>query len=82
MGRDSIMVKNGFKIYLVIGGWVNSKTDGDRHYINAKRLVELYGVDIKDCILRESDRQPYPRADELRIGYTRLEPSYNGDYGL
>lgn len=38
---------------IVIGDWVFSRNDFDRHYVNARRLCELYGFNPQECILAE-----------------------------
>lgn len=37
------------KKYVCIGGEVISKTDGDRHYVNADKLMRLYGLNPDIC---------------------------------
>jgi hypothetical protein len=37
------------KKYALHPGFVKSRTDGDRHYISAKYLAFLYGVDMREC---------------------------------
>ena len=56
-------------------GYVTSKTDGERHYIGAGRLADLYGVNIIRCVIlardedwrgfhdRKGDHHLYPRED-------------------
>jgi hypothetical protein len=39
--------------YLVLGGYVISKNDGQKHYINCYRLMELYGVKKEYCDFAE-----------------------------
>ncbi len=66
------------KKYLVIPGWVKSKTDGDRHYITARELMQLYKVPPNECVvfdIRFPDKMYYE-------GLIELKPSYNGDYTL
>ncbi len=45
------------KKYIVIGGYVNSRTDGQRHYVNAMELCRLYKVHPSECLLVE-ERNP------------------------
>lgn len=66
------------KKYLVIPGPVCSKRDGDRHYIEADKLMRLYGVNPADCIIHRHDR-PGERHDPSLIW---LIPQYSGDYTL
>lgn len=37
--------------YLVIGGSVSSKSDGQTHYFSPQKLIRLYGVPRNECIL-------------------------------
>ncbi len=69
------------KKYVVLGGDVISRHDGDRHFISTRQLCDLYGVDPEECILvgafsnfeiKETD---YPNLPRLR-------PQYSGDYSL
>lgn len=70
--------------YLVFGGTVRSKTDGDEHYINCSQLLALYKVNPADCRLcegrnfedscrREALIRTFPKAIILR-------PQYDGNY--
>lgn len=62
--------------YVVIPGKVRSRTDGDMHYIGARRLMELYDVHPDECyvVKREEDRFGLPK--DLIF----LEPRFNGNY--
>lgn len=68
------------KKYLVIGGEVISRHDGQRHYVSAQQLVRLYGLNPSQCILVE-EVDP-SRAYGYRKGMVRLYPRYDGDYTL
>jgi hypothetical protein len=65
--------------YVVVPGYVYSR-DGDRHFVNADQLQQLYGVNSSECLVE-------PSGDRAR-GYTRpegaivLHPKSNGDYSL
>lgn len=39
------------KKYILVPGWITSQTDGDRHFIGASRLAELYGVPMGECVI-------------------------------
>lgn len=39
------------KKYLVIPNYTISLTDADRHYVDAHSLIQLYGVNPKECIV-------------------------------
>ena len=63
---------------IVIGNWVHSKSDYDRHYINAQRLCKLYGFNPDECIFAEMARP------ETLLGLSSTIPRftvrYDGDY--
>jgi hypothetical protein len=66
------------KKYLVISGYVYGAYDGDRHWVSALRLMHLYGVDPRLCVVRYEEL-PGQRNDANLI---RLEPKANGDYRI
>lgn len=75
------------KRFLVIPGFVISRSDGDRHHVSGKQLMELYRVDPRECLelseqVARDERAPPP------AGYTwsylnsliHLTPRHDGDY--
>lgn len=69
--------------YLIIGGEVMSKIDGDTHYINAHTTRRLYRLNLDECYLAESHdkiliEQYLQHKPELII----LRPRYDGNYNL
>lgn len=56
--------------YLVFGGFIISKKDGQTHYIPARRVMELYKVDRKDCMLVDGP-------NDLRVISIRKAEQYN-----
>lgn len=70
------------KKYLVCPGFVISKRDGDRHWIDARRLIQLYQVDPEECLIKKDDQTPnrfyQGRGRELIV----LRPKYDGDYPI
>ena len=74
--------------YLIYPGFVTSKTDGQRHYINARRLAALYKVSISDCLVmpEASDANTQERQslwNRVDVGdLIPLTPQYSGDYSL
>lgn len=76
------------KKYLVGPSRVVSKSDGDVHYISARQLMDLHGVDPRECVVIE-EGQDWPRGygplftEEQRraAGLTLLTPSFHGNYG-
>jgi hypothetical protein len=65
------------KKYIVIGGYIVSKKDNDRHYVGPMELIKLYGVDPKECILVNQEYDPRTYKDLIE-----LRPRYDGDYIL
>ena len=65
------------KKYLVKAGWMTSKTDGDRHFISAKKLMDLYRVNPRECVIF-SDKFKYLDDVDLIV----LTPRYDGNYNL
>lgn len=78
------MIKSNKKIlkYVVIGGWITSKNDGDRHYINARKLCGLYGVDPMECMLYEEREHQRIKVGFLGESLLVLRPRYDGNYIL
>lgn len=69
------------KRFLLCPGWVNSKHDGQRHYVDAINLAHAYGLSMKTCEVRKSGVDG--EMIESHGGYRhliRLEPRSNGDY--
>ena len=61
--------------YIIHPGYVQSKVDGQDHYISAKRLIALYKVNPKQCILASSDLHGYNPTELIH-----LYPLYDGNY--
>ena len=61
--------------YVVYPGFVTSRNDGDRHWISASRLLELYG-------LPRTTRYVVPTAPGFRKmpGDIELRPRFDGHY--
>ena len=73
------------KRYLVMPGYVTSRTDGDRHYISAIQLIQLYGVDHNDCEWHDGPKPWWPhsfykRMEEHINEMILLVPRYDGNY--
>lgn len=59
--------------YIICPQHIRSKNDGDIHYIGFIKLIELYGLDFKDCV--DYNRNQATRQwDNL----SRLYPRYDG----
>lgn len=59
--------------YVLHPGWVTSQNDGQRHYITAPMLWNLYGVPPAQCRVYN----PQQRHQE---GEVHLYPRYDGKY--
>ena len=74
------------KKYVICPGEVTSKIDGQRHYIGPMRLIQLYGVDQKECEIYEPaswwPESYYRMAEERQVGLLRLGPRCDGNYEL
>ena len=66
--------------YVLVPGHIISKSDGDRHYVTARQLQQLYGVDPADCI--EAPTGPGANHWEPPEDAVYLRPRYDGDYSL
>jgi len=70
------------KRYLVIGGTVISKKDGQEHYVNARKLCELYMVNPRECVLME-ENDNIMRARRAGWGSMLiLRPRHDSNYNL
>jgi len=69
------------KRYILHPGYVESKNDGQRHFIGAAELSRLYGVDMRNCVIDDESglgmRGVRPAPTDVH-----LYPSYHGDYTL
>jgi len=76
--------------YLVVGGEVFSRADGDRHYVDAVTLCRLYGLNPSNKnvkLLEGNHLYLLPQADRFlksfeEQGYIVLRTKYDGDYSL
>ena len=66
------------KKYIVHEGYVISKIDGDRHFINAQQLMQLHKVSPSECIIVR-DGEPDFGAN-TNESYIHLFPRYDGNY--
>ena len=68
------------KRYVVFGGRIASRSDGDIHSISAHRVAELYGVNPADCeLVYENALRRTVIVDDSQIA---LYPRFDGDYSL
>jgi len=69
--------------YVVIGGRVISKTDGNEHYISPVQLVSLYGVNRRECLLYSDAKDHYLKTgNRTKDELIYLFPRYDGNYDL
>jgi hypothetical protein len=68
------------KKYIIIGGRVISRFDGQEHFIHASRLCALYGVNTDECyLLNEESAEDNLRLESLpRLPI--LRPRHDGEY--
>ena len=75
-------LRSTVKRYALHPGKIESKNDGDHHYVSFLQLVGLYGLNIKECFLWDSE------STEMCVGHRwddfehHLYPNYNGNYTL
>ena len=60
--------------YALYSGYVTSVNDGQEHFVPAYKLIELYGLNRKDCILDADSDKLYG------LDYIVLRPKEKGDY--
>jgi hypothetical protein len=75
--------------YALFPGPVTSKTDGDRHFVDAPTLAFCYGVRLAECLVVPAHiGERHPRERELllerieRQGLIKLHPRSSGNYTL
>lgn len=68
------------KKYAVCPDWVTSRSDGERHYVDAQALVSLYGVNPSECVVAAPSRE---RSRQQQFhGLIELRPRSDGNYKL
>lgn len=65
------------KHFLIVPNYVISKYDGQEHFISERKLMQLYGVEMRECVI-----SCCPQGHREEEGLLWLEPSYEGDYSL
>lgn len=63
--------------YLVVPGYIESKNDSNRHYINANKLMRLYNVNPNDCLIYKKESRGIDFKD-----YHVLGVDYQGKYQI
>jgi len=72
--------------YVVIPGYITSQHDKQRHYIGPMTLIQLYGVNPRECLIYNP--APYWTASqwqteiERRKGLIQLKPRSDDNYTL
>ncbi len=66
--------------FIVHPGFVWSKSDGQQHFISASKLANLYGVNMRECIVISPDRTEDKLGFEWREGDIDLYPRTDGKY--
>lgn len=66
--------------YLVCPGYVSSVNDKDEHYISAMRLIKLYGVHPRECVVLTDNMRGY--SQEFLNSLYALYPRRNGNYTI
>ncbi len=69
------------KKYVLHPGIVISRSDGDKHFISAAKLCELYKVRWEDCIVAKPNWER-GFTPEFRSGLVNLAPDSTGVYEL
>jgi hypothetical protein len=68
------------KKYALLPGPIRSITDGQRHFIGARQLAQLYGVKMSECI--GVDRRHSTWGLDRSVEYVLLGPRSDGNYQL
>lgn len=71
--------------YLLCPGTIESKRDGQWHFINARQLANLYGVRLDECVISHPQGPLVgirPENVEFIANLIPLHPRYSGDYTL
>lgn len=74
-------------LYAIHPGMVESKTDGQQHFIGARELMNLYGVTPRQCLVYDPPPVGTPGfcLDQYNArfeGLRPLYPRYDGNYEL
>lgn len=58
---------------VLVPGWIISSTDGDKHWIGYGKLIQLYGLNPRECE-RWNPFRPYPEGTKF------YRARYGGNY--
>lgn len=70
------------KKYVVVPGEVVSATDGQTHFIGAGRLMQLYRVHPRDCVVYRNEQSLFGYTEKQRLEMYWLMPRYDGCYAI
>jgi len=68
------------KKYLIFGGYIHSKNDGDLHFISGDRLRQLYNINKEDCIIVNNEEDKMKIKGIKRYEFIELYPKFDGKY--
>lgn len=69
-------------IYVLVGGFVTSRNDEQRHFISARRLVDLYSLPLGGCVLCSDESQLRFKTMGMKGEFVTLRPDPSGRYDL
>ena len=76
---EQIKVRTKSVKYLVCGGYITSKEDGNTHFVGAKEVARLYQVHPDECTFFNADIH---RVRDFRTSLIILKPQEDGNYKL
>jgi hypothetical protein len=82
MTLDKLVTKNkrvGENRWAIHPGFVISRSDGQRHYVGARQLADLYGVPFAECVVVDIERPEGYLGKDLS-GLVHLHVKYDGNY--
>ncbi len=63
--------------FMIVPGWIFSRTDGDKHWVSADELMRLHRIHPGECVIFNEDIDVFRNhADPL----ITLSPSSDGKY--
>jgi len=70
------------KKYILYGGYIQSSTDGQSHYISARMLCNLYGLNPEECYFYNSNEKGIRKNKKSYPDLPVLFPRSDGNYKL
>lgn len=68
--------------YACYAGVIYSDNDGDKHFISARRVAELYRVNPKECVFININGNPRHKLAGYYPPLKELRPRADGNYDL